>query len=106
MSPYPQPGTANSAVRIGVVDAVGGPTRWVDVPGDPEDNYIARMEWAGNSDELVLEHLNRLQNTNDVLLADACTGAVQQIFRDRIRRGLTWWTSSLAGGWQGIAMAE
>ena len=81
--PYPQPGTANSAVRIGVVSAAGGPTRWMEVPGEPCDNYIARLEWAGDSHELVLEHLNRLQNTNDVLLANADTGAVQRIFRDQ-----------------------
>ncbi len=81
--PYPQPGTTNSAVRIGVVSAAGGPTRWMEVPGEPRDNYIARLEWAGNSHELVLEHLNRLQNTNDVLLANADTGAVQRIFRDQ-----------------------
>lgn len=80
--PYPQPGTTNSAVRIGVVSGAGGPTRWMEVPGEPRDNYIARLEWAGNSHELVLEHLNRLQNTNDVLLANADTGAVQRIFRD------------------------
>lgn len=82
---YPQPGTANSAVRIGVVSAAGGPTRWMEVPGEPRDHYIARLEWAGNSHELVLEHLNRLQNTNDVLLASADTGAVQRIFRDQDR---------------------
>ena len=81
--PYPQPGTANSAVRIGVVSAVGGDTRWMEVPGYADRNYIARMEWAADSDTLVLQHLNRLQNTNDVLLADARTGAVRQVYEDR-----------------------
>ncbi len=85
--PYPIPGTTNSAVRVGVVSAQGGQTKWMAVPGDPRDNYIARMEWApgaqANSNELAIEHLNRLQNTNDVLFADASTGAVQQIFRDQ-----------------------
>jgi dipeptidyl-peptidase-4 len=55
----------------------------MQVPGDPRENYIARLEWAGNSSELAIEHLNRLQNTEDVLLADASTGAVRQIFRDQ-----------------------
>jgi len=55
----------------------------MDVPGNARDNYIARMEWAGNSGELVLEHLNRLQNTNDALLADAGTGAVKLLFHDQ-----------------------
>ena len=81
--PYPIPGTTNSAVRAGVVSVDGGDTQWMQVPGDPRENYIARLEWAGNSSELAIEHLNRLQNTNDVLLADAATGAVRQIFRDQ-----------------------
>jgi dipeptidyl-peptidase-4 len=80
--PYPEPGTPNSAVRIGVIAATGGETRWIEVLGDPSNTYIARMEWAGNSNSLVLQHLNRLQNTNDVLLADASTGSVQQIYRE------------------------
>ena len=81
--PIPIPGTANSAVRAGVVSVDGGGTQWMQVPGDPRENYIARLEWAGNSSELAIEHLNRLQNTEDVLLADASTGAVRQIFRDQ-----------------------
>jgi dipeptidyl-peptidase 4 len=81
--PYPMPGTPNSSVRVGVIPAIGGETRWIQVPGDPTDNYIARMEWAGDSDTLALQHLNRLQNTNDVLLADARTGAVRDVHQDK-----------------------
>jgi dipeptidyl-peptidase 4 len=81
--PYPEPGTRNSSVRVGVIPSIGGETQWMQVPGDPSDNYIPRMEWAGDSDTLVLQHLNRLQNTNDVLLADARTGAVRSIHRDQ-----------------------
>jgi dipeptidyl-peptidase-4 len=79
---YPIPGTANSSVRVGVVSVEGGDTRWMQVPGDPRENYIARMDWAANSNELAIEHLNRLQNTNDVLLADIATGGVRPIFQD------------------------
>ena len=80
--PIPIPGSTNSAVRVGVVGAGGGSTTWMQVPGDPRANYIARMEWASNSSELAIEHLNRLQNQNDVLLANAADGNVKQIFRD------------------------
>ena len=79
--PYPKAGTTNSAVRIGVVDATGGATRWMDVPGDPRNSYIARMAWV-DSRTLVLQHLNRLQNVNDVLLADAQSGDVRRAHRD------------------------
>jgi dipeptidyl-peptidase-4 len=81
--PYPKAGQTNSAARVGVVRARGGRTVWMKVPGDPRDNYIARMEWAGNSSELVIEQLNRLQNTNRVLLANARSGTVRQMFEDR-----------------------
>jgi dipeptidyl-peptidase-4 len=80
--PYPQPGTTNPAARIGVVKVSGGATKWMDVPGDNRDNYIPYMAWAGNSRELVLQHLNRLQNTDDVLLADAQTGSVVEVYRE------------------------
>ncbi|MCU0255528.1 MAG: DPP IV N-terminal domain-containing protein, partial [Vicinamibacterales bacterium] len=81
--PYPKAGQTNASVRIGVVAAVGGPTRWMKIPGDPRNTYVARMAWAANADELVLQHLNRLQNTNTVLLADATSGDVRTMFVDQ-----------------------
>jgi dipeptidyl-peptidase-4 len=80
---YPKVGTMNSACRAGVVGAGGGPVVWMKVPGDPRDNYIARMFWTETSKEVVLEHLNRLQNTNEVLFCNAATGDVRTVFVDR-----------------------
>ena len=48
---------------------------WIDVPGDPRDNYIAYLEWAGNSHELVLQQFNRHQDTVRVMMADMLAGA-------------------------------
>ncbi|MBY0503694.1 MAG: S9 family peptidase [Bryobacteraceae bacterium] len=78
--PYPKAGTANSAVRLGVVAATGGKTRWLEIPGDPRENYLARMEWGG--DRLRVQQLNRLQNRVDLLSADPRTGRTQRVFRD------------------------
>ena len=80
---YPKAGTTNSAARAGVVSADGGEPVWLDVPGDPRNNYIARLEWAASSDELVLEHLNRAQNTIDVMLGDARTGRTRTVLTER-----------------------
>jgi len=81
---YPQPGTTNSAVKIGVVPVKGGPTKWMALPGDPRQHYVPRMEWLKNSNQqLVLEYLNRLQNLNQVMLADVQTGAVRTLFEDK-----------------------
>lgn len=81
--PYPKAGQINAAVRIGVVSAAGGPTRWIRTPGDPRNTYIARMDWAASADEVILQHLNRLQNANTVLLANAETGEVRTMFCDQ-----------------------
>ncbi|MGH7530655.1 MAG: S9 family peptidase [Gemmatimonadales bacterium] len=88
---YPKAGETNSAGRVGVVSASGGPTTWMKVAGDPRNHYIARMEWArpvgrepgAGSRELVIQHMNRLQNTLHVMLADARTGAVRTVFEER-----------------------
>ncbi len=82
---YPKAGETNSAGRVGVISATGGETRWVNIPGDPRNNYIARMEWVpakGGSKELVIQHMNRLQDTLHVMLADAETGQVRTLFTE------------------------
>ena len=80
--PYPLAGTTNSAVRAGVVSADGkGAVKWIDIPGDARQNYIARMQWA-DANTLLVQQLNRLQNTDNYLLADAGSGAVHQMWRD------------------------
>ncbi|MBK7643288.1 MAG: S9 family peptidase [Planctomycetes bacterium] len=84
--PYPKVGTQNSAVRIGVVDAAGGQTRWMRTPGDPRDSYLARLSWI-DAGTLEIGQLNRLQNQHDVLLAEAGTGEVRRVLRDESR---TW----------------
>jgi dipeptidyl-peptidase-4 len=79
--PYPKVGTTNSAVRIGVVSADGGDTRWMQTPGDPRNTYLARLGWV-DADTVAIQQLNRLQNQHDLLLADARTGATRRVFRD------------------------
>jgi dipeptidyl-peptidase-4 len=80
---YPKAGEENSAARIGVVAATGGETTWLRFDGDPRNHYLARMDWAASSDELLVQRLNRLQNANEVVLADARSGAVRTLFVDR-----------------------
>ena len=81
--PYPKAGETNSAVRVGVVSAAGGDVRWIEVPGHPRNQYLARMDWAGNSNEIVLQRLNRLQNTLDIMIGDAATGRARTILTER-----------------------
>lgn len=80
---YPKAGEAPSPVRIGAVDAAGGATTWMNVPGDPRQQYIPRMDWAANSRELVLQLLNRKQNRTSVLIADAGSGECSTIYTEQ-----------------------
>jgi dipeptidyl-peptidase 4 len=105
---YPKAGEANSAARVGVVSASGGVTRWMEIEGDPRNHYIARMDWASSSKDVVLERLNRLQNTNEILMGDAQTGKVHPIITERdstwveVVDKITW----LQGGKSFIWMSE
>jgi dipeptidyl-peptidase-4 len=75
---YPKVGTTNSAVTAGVVSTSGGPTTWFKVPGDPREDYIPFMEWAG-PDSVLVQRMNRLQNTDALILASAATGGTRTI---------------------------
>ncbi len=72
--PYPKVGTRNSAVRIGVVGARGGKTRWMRAPGDPRKHYLARLDWVDGR-TLAIQQLNRFEaDVTDVLDADVAAG--------------------------------
>lgn len=81
--PYPKAGETNSAAKVGVVKSTGGATRWLEIAGDPRNNYLPRMEWAASSDEVVIQQLNRLQNTNTVMLGDIRTGKVRPVLTEK-----------------------
>ncbi|WP_438862781.1 S9 family peptidase [Neptunicella sp.] len=80
--PYPKAGEKNSTVRIGVVKLDNGKTQWAKIPADTDDFYIPRMNWSGNSDEILVQKVNRLQNHNDHYLVDVNTGKARNIFVD------------------------
>jgi dipeptidyl-peptidase-4 len=81
--PYPKVNQANSICKVGVVSADGGNTTWMNVPGDPQNHYIARMDWADNSDELVIQQLNRPENTDLVMLCNAKNGETRTILTEK-----------------------
>ncbi|MFH5886206.1 S9 family peptidase [Halalkalibaculum sp. DA3122] len=81
--PYPKVGTTNPAVKIGVVAADGGQPRWFDIPGDPRNNYLARMDFVPNTNQVMIQQLNRLQNRNRVWIADILTMEFENIMTER-----------------------
>ena len=70
------------ALRVGVVDAQGRATRWIPIPMPSEGFYLGRVEWAGNSHELMIEKLSRFRDEREFLLADIRTGGLRRIFHE------------------------
>ena len=81
---YPVAGEAPSPYKIGVISAAGGTTKWMDIPTDPVlQSYVPRMEWAANSTELIIQHLNRAQNQTDVMICEVATGKSKSILQEK-----------------------
>ncbi len=80
---YPQAGTTNAAVRIGVL-SVANPSHvtFLKLPGDPRQNYVPRMDWVPNRNQIAVETLNRLQNEDRIFLADPSTGELKLLIED------------------------
>jgi dipeptidyl-peptidase-4 len=93
---YPKAGTTNSAVTVGTVDIADGRTRWFKLEGDPRQNYVPQMSWAGGSDAVFVQQANRLQNSYKVLLGDPATGAVKPVL---VERDAAWVEANAAPEW-------
>jgi dipeptidyl-peptidase-4 len=66
---YPKAGEANSVVSLYVYDLGLGQSRKVDM-GSNADQYIPRIEWTKNNDQLCAMRMNRHQNKLEFLVTD------------------------------------
>jgi dipeptidyl-peptidase-4 len=80
---YPKAGIKPSTVKIGVINLATKKTTWLQIPGDPSNNYLPRMDWAGNAKEIMVVQLNRRQNEAALYLCDAITGKANRIYTDK-----------------------
>jgi dipeptidyl-peptidase-4 len=71
---YPKVGTTNSAGRIGIIPASGGETTWMQIKGDPRNQYLVRMYWHPSGKSLYIQKLNRLQNHMEIMRCSAKNG--------------------------------
>ena len=78
--PYPKVGEENSGARIGITTIDQPDTVWVTLPGVPKDMYVPRMDWADNAEQIMIQQMNRKQDTNTVFYADAITGDIDAVF--------------------------
>ncbi len=103
--PYPKVGEENSAARVGVVSLASKQTVWAKLPGIARDMYIPRMDWANNSTHILVQHLNRKQDTNHVYAVAADSGELTTVLVDReqefieVYEDVTWLEEADAFTW-------
>jgi dipeptidyl-peptidase-4 len=78
---YPQPGDPNPAVRVGIVSAKGGKTKFIDVPFSANNDYIPRFGWV-DANTVYLEVLTRDQQHLNLYFADAHSGKTRLVYSD------------------------
>lgn len=101
---YPIAGVAPSGFRIGVLDIASAKTTWMNIPTDAVlQTYIPRMEWAANSNELIVQQLNRKQNKSDIRICDAVSGDTKIIYSETDKAWIDiiglWDDDYQYGGW-------
>ena len=79
---YPKVGQTNPSAKVGVVNVNGNSTSWIPIPGDPRDHYLPRMEFVPDTNQLLIQQLNRLQNQNRVFLHNQ-NQSIQTILTER-----------------------
>lgn len=79
---YPKVGQDPSSCKIGVVDVATAKTNWLAVPGDNIQHYIPRMDWIPNTNEVILQQLNREQNESKLFIANATTDSITEIYKE------------------------
>lgn len=79
---YPKVGQKPSSARIGVVSVSGGPTTWMNIPGDPSQRYLVWMDWVPASRQLLIQQLNRRQNETVLYVCNTIDGRTNSIFKE------------------------
>jgi dipeptidyl-peptidase-4 len=68
-------------LRVGVVGKDGGEVNWLAIECPEEGMYLGQVEWAGSSDEVLVERFSRFRDRRDFLLVDI-GGEVRKIFTE------------------------
>lgn len=79
---YPKAGENPSKCRIGVVNIDNTLTNWMNIPGDIQQNYIVRMEFIPNTENLLVQQLNRKQNESNLYILNSKTGVSKSFYKE------------------------
>jgi dipeptidyl-peptidase-4 len=83
---YPQAGTPNAQVKLGIIAAAGGPTKWMDL-GETSNTLLARVVWLPNSSQIAVERFSRVQDKLDLIVCNPDDGSAHTILHEQSK---TW----------------
>jgi dipeptidyl-peptidase-4 len=89
---YPKAGDPNPEVRVGIVPVGGGSVAWADF-NQKDDQYFGTPFWALDSRQLVVQWMNRGQDTLKLYSIDPATGKKQQIYVEHQPSWVDWFAS-------------
>ncbi len=79
---YPKVGESPSPARIGIIELASKKLTWLNIPGDPQQHYLPRMEWD-SPEFLLVQQLNRKQNHSKILGVNVTTNVANLIFEEQ-----------------------
>lgn len=79
MQRYPQPGDPNPSVRVGVVPATGGTTKFIEIPFSAGNDSIPRFGWVDSS-TVYIEVLTRDNHSLNLYFADVKSGKSRLVY--------------------------
>jgi dipeptidyl-peptidase 4 len=71
-------GEAIPRLRVGVVDSAGNDPCWLPIESPEEGYYLGQVDWAGSSDEILVEKFSRFRDQRQFLLV-TLSGQVEVI---------------------------
>ncbi|MCX6221315.1 MAG: DPP IV N-terminal domain-containing protein [Bacteroidia bacterium] len=101
---YPKAGEDPSPAKIGVVNLATSKIKWINIEGDPRQNYLVKMEWASKN-ELIIQQISRKQNSSKIWLANTETGNAKTLWSDSDQAWVDMeatWNSNNSAGWNWI----
>ena len=94
-------GGAIERLRVGVVNADGQDLVWLPIESPGEGIYLGQVEWAGNSEEVLVEKFSRFRDQREFLLVTP-SGRTRTIFSETNDA----WTESSQGKNSGLVWIE
>jgi dipeptidyl-peptidase-4 len=87
---YPKAGDPNPHVQVGAVAATGGRVTWLHFQ-PTADHYLAWPSWSRDGQKLLVQWMNREQDTIRVMQGDPQSGAVTTLFEEKQSAWVSWY---------------